>query len=132
MVNDSFGKSAGLTWMIMNYRSSHRECSLRKGVLRNFAKFMWKHLCQILAKVFSCEFCEIYLLFKFFLDWLVGWTNTSTSPHFCATNWWTSYIELYGYHFTISLFLANLPIFVTPENIRKPKNIGQKHLNITK
>ena len=27
-------------------RSSHRRCSIRKGVLRNFAKFAGKHLCQ--------------------------------------------------------------------------------------
>ena len=27
-------------------RSSHRRCSLRKGVLRNFAKFARKHLCH--------------------------------------------------------------------------------------
>ena len=57
-------------------RSSHRRYSVTKGVLRNFAKFRGKHLCQILsfhkvaeafnfikkenlAKVFSCEFCEI-------------------------------------------------------------------------
>ena len=51
--------------------------SVRKGVLRNFAKFTGKHLCQslffnevasaacnfikkeTLAQVFSCEFCEI-------------------------------------------------------------------------
>ena len=36
-------------------RRSHRRCSLRKGVLRNFAKFTGKHL----AQVFFCEFCEI-------------------------------------------------------------------------
>ena len=29
-------------------RSSHRRCSLRKDVLRNFAKFTGKHLCQSL------------------------------------------------------------------------------------
>ena len=55
-------------------------CSVRKGVLRNFAKFTGKHLCQslffnkvadlrpeaynfikkeTLAQVFPCEFCEI-------------------------------------------------------------------------
>ena len=39
---------------IMNYlrkwrsRSSHRRCSVRKGFLRNFAKFTGKHLCQSL------------------------------------------------------------------------------------
>ena len=27
-------------------RSSHRRCSVKKGVLRNFAKFIGKHLCQ--------------------------------------------------------------------------------------
>ena len=29
-------------------RSSHRGCSVKKGVLRNFAKFTGKHLCQSL------------------------------------------------------------------------------------
>ena len=28
------------------FRSTHRRCSVRKGVLRNFAKFTGKHLCQ--------------------------------------------------------------------------------------
>ena len=54
-------------------RNSHRKCSVKKGVLRNFAKFTGKHLCQslsyslcnfikkeTLAQVFSCEFCEIF------------------------------------------------------------------------
>ena len=58
-------------------RSGHRRCSVKKGVLRNFAKFTGKHLCQrlffnkvagqvcnfikkeSLAQVFSCEFCKI-------------------------------------------------------------------------
>ena len=48
-------------------RSSHRRRSVKKRVLRNFAKFTGKHLCQslflikkeTLAKVFPCEFCEI-------------------------------------------------------------------------
>ena len=51
-----------------NNRSTHRRCSVKKCVLRNFAKFTGKHLCQSLcfnevagtaAQVFSCEFCEI-------------------------------------------------------------------------
>ena len=29
-----------------NYRSSHWRCSVKKGVLRNFAKFTEKHMCQ--------------------------------------------------------------------------------------
>ena len=32
----------------MTTRSSHQRCSVRKGVLRNFAKFTGKHLCQVL------------------------------------------------------------------------------------
>ena len=50
-----------------NERSSHRRCSVRKYILRNFAKFTWKHQCQSLqlylkrysAQVFSCEYYEI-------------------------------------------------------------------------
>ena len=30
----------------LNYGSSHRMCSVKKGVLRNFVKFSGKHLCQ--------------------------------------------------------------------------------------
>ena len=57
-------------------RSSHQWCSLKKGVLKNFAKFTGKHLCQslcfnkveglnfiekeTLAEVFFCKFCEIF------------------------------------------------------------------------
>ena len=59
------------------YRSSHQRCSMKKGVLKNFAKLTGKYLCQslffikvagaacnfikkeILAQVFSCGFCEI-------------------------------------------------------------------------
>ena len=53
-------------------RSTRLEVFCRKGVLRNFAKFTGKHLCQnlvfnkvadlkkeSLAQVFSCEFFKI-------------------------------------------------------------------------
>ena len=47
-------------------RSSHPEVFCKKGVLRNFAKFKGKHLCQslffkkeALAQVFSGELCKI-------------------------------------------------------------------------
>ena len=47
--------------------AGHQRCSLRKGVLRNFAKLTGKHRPQscnfikkeTLAQVYSCEFCEI-------------------------------------------------------------------------
>ena len=64
--------------ILINYlKSSHQRCSLKKGVLRNFAKLTGKHLCQslffnkvagaacnfikkeTLSQVFSCEFCDI-------------------------------------------------------------------------
>ena len=45
------------------YRSNHLSCSIIKTVLRNFAKFTGKHLCQSLfspvPEVFSCKFCKI-------------------------------------------------------------------------
>ena len=49
------------------FRSSHRRCSVSNGVLRKFANFTAKHLCQgpflikkeTLAHVFSCELYEI-------------------------------------------------------------------------
>ena len=58
-------------------RRSYQRCSTKKGVLKNFAKFTGKDLCQSLflnkeaglrqtlltketqTQVFSCEFCEI-------------------------------------------------------------------------
>ena len=53
-------------WWLPYYRSTRPEMCCEKNVLRNFAKFTGKHLCQslffkkeTLAQVFSCEFCEI-------------------------------------------------------------------------
>ena len=53
----------------------------KKGALRNFAKYTVKHLCQgcdffkkeILAQLFSCEFCEILknTFFTEHLRWLL-------------------------------------------------------------
>ena len=47
----SFSRSKGwiFKWRLViasTYRSSHRRCSVKKGVLRNFAKLTVKHLCQ--------------------------------------------------------------------------------------
>ena len=50
-----------------NHKSSHQKCSVKNDVVRNFATFTGKHLCQRLffnkvaglRLVFSCEFCEI-------------------------------------------------------------------------
>ena len=41
--------AAMLTWALFSpSRSSHRKCSVRKDLLRNFAKLTGKHLCQSL------------------------------------------------------------------------------------
>ena len=37
-----------LRTVVLNYRSSHRRCSVRKVVLKNFTKFTGKHLYQTL------------------------------------------------------------------------------------
>ena len=83
---------AGVKSYSSEYRSSHWRCSVRKGVLRNYAKITGKHLCQslffnkvagrsstllkkkTLAQVFSCEFCEIFKN-TFFTEYL--WATAS-------------------------------------------------------
>ena len=35
-------------WGMTRFRSIHQRCSVKKGILRNFAKFTGKHLCQSL------------------------------------------------------------------------------------
>ena len=58
--------SVKIPWITRTFRSSRLEVFRRKGILRNFAKFTAKHLCQrhsfneeSLAQVFSCQFYEI-------------------------------------------------------------------------
>ena len=57
---------------------------MKKGVLRNFAKFVGKHLCnfikkETLAQVFSCEFREISKN-TFFIEHL--WATASMTVYF--------------------------------------------------
>ena len=53
------------SWFFFSWsRSSRSEVFYKEDVLRNFAKFTGKYLCQnlffkTLARVFSCEFCEV-------------------------------------------------------------------------
>ena len=66
--------------LLLHFRTCHQRCSLKKCVLRNFAKFTGKHLSQNLflnkvagpVSVFSCEFCEIF-------------KNTFFTEHSCET-----------------------------------------------
>ena len=39
-------KTIEIILRLLKYRSSHQRCSVKKGVLRNFAKFTGKDLCQ--------------------------------------------------------------------------------------
>ena len=79
--------------LVVICKNSQQRCSVKEGVLRNFAKLPGKHLCQrlifnkvaaqvkafnfikkeSLAQVFSCEFCEIskIILFIGHLRWLL-------------------------------------------------------------
>ena len=73
--------------MFVNSRSSHRRCSVKKCILKNFPKFTGKHLCWSLffnkvaalrpakSQVFSCEFWEIFknTFFTEHLQWLLLW-----------------------------------------------------------
>ena len=99
-------------------RSSHQRCSVKKGVLRNFAKFIRKHLCQsisfneiaglkvcnfikreILAQVFSSEFCEIskntflteHLWATASINLWTDWYWYPLSSHFFDCNAWNRY-----------------------------------------
>ena len=59
-------KSASI-FKLWTLRSSHQRYSIENGVLKYFAKFTEKHLCQSLfikketmGQVFFCEICEIF------------------------------------------------------------------------
>ena len=47
-----------LCFLYINFRSSHQWCSIKKGVLKKFAKFTGKHLCQslFLIKLQACNY----------------------------------------------------------------------------
>ena len=78
LTDRSIHKIGNKDTLVANARSSHWRCSMGKNVLRNFAKFTGKHLCQsrffnkvaglrpatllkkeALAQVFSWEVCKI-------------------------------------------------------------------------
>ena len=53
------------------FRSSHQRCSLKIGILRNFAKSTWKHLCQShflfnSCRSGACNFIKNEILTKLF------------------------------------------------------------------
>ena len=65
-------------------RSSHRRCSVRKGVLRNFAKFTGKYLCQslILKKVAGLRlyvWSQNAILLNVYYRIYVWWTKKASN-----------------------------------------------------
>ena len=51
------------------FRSSHRSCSVKKAVLKNFANFTGKHLCWSLFLITLQVFRPAILLKKILLHW---------------------------------------------------------------
>ena len=65
--------------------SSHQRCSIKIGILKNFAKFARKHLCQ------SLFFNKVVTFFTEYLRWLLLWraTEAHSSIHdeaFCENS----------------------------------------------
>ena len=90
------------------YRSSHQRCYVKEGVLRNFAKFTGKHLCQtavsniydrgILSKFHCCSLRQKCPCLEFF------W------PAFSRI--WTDYGEI---------------LCISPYSVRMLENTNQKN-----
>ena len=105
-----FGKVAG--WKLETFRSSHWRCSVKKGVLKNFANVTGKNLCWSLfliklqfwrpaillkktpTQVVSCEICKLFKNNYLKRDFNVGvflWILWIIQEHlFCrgSTNGW--------------------------------------------
>ena len=51
-----------MTWLTLTFRSSRPEVFIKKGVLRNFAKFTGKHLCYLKSNLYFLlnifRFCD--------------------------------------------------------------------------
>ena len=79
----SNSKSISLSSYCLKCRSSHRSCSLRKGVFRNFAKFAGKHLCR---SVFLNKLAGLRRgVLSFFTEHL--WTTAHVSALILSNCW---------------------------------------------
>ena len=96
-----------------NTRSSHRRCSVRKGVLRNFAKCLRPATLfkkEILVQGFSCEFCKTFKS-TFFTEHLRATASkNSCTFEFC---WISSYFwsRIYWIEILVPLSLIYLALF---------------------
>ena len=102
-------------------KSSHRRCSIKKSLLRNFAVFTGKHLCQslffnnvadlffikqeTLKQAFSHIFCEIFKN-TFFTKHL--WTTVSyhISCYLCICQTYSKRLHLLFYTVLISIDIS--------------------------
>ena len=68
------------------FRISHRRCSVRKGVLRHFAKFTGQQLCQRLFWPEACNFIKKEIWHRCFsVNFCEISKNTFFTEHLCAT-----------------------------------------------
>ena len=91
------------TWVFI--RSSHRKCSIKISVLKNFAKFTGKHSCKS-TKFFSTPFSQntsrrrLLFIDKFFCTWfLLAFQNLISSCHF--TNYFLSKLFSSSHFWTV-------------------------------
>ena len=67
---------------LINCRSRHRKCSIRKGALKNFANFKnvhegLQHYQKVTpTQVFSCEICQIFMNIIYFEHLLTAASET--------------------------------------------------------
>ena len=118
--------------LILKHRNSHRRCSVKIDVLKNFVKFIGKHLCQSLyfnevtgdlAQVFSCKFCEIFKNSFFtehrwptasvstYLARKKNFVNLSKSAVFCV------HFHIYLKKLTEMMFYVSRPILLFQQAI---------------
>ena len=68
----------------ITYRSSHQRCSVREGVLRNFAKLTGKQLCQSL--IFN-KVAEFRLIMGYFCESSYSQTQRRLKPWWLFWRW---------------------------------------------
>ena len=132
-------------WIVvkLDWISKSKNVFCKKGVLRNFAKFTRKHLCQgfffnkveALTQVFSCEFCEISTK-TFFTEHLwatasaeqrhqVSWIEfmcefiKKSLTHSNFLKRWRSQVLLWMNCHTMSLFLYRGPVYFQTKRLLK-------------
>ena len=122
--NISFGLFSGF---LERCRSSHRRCSVEKGVLKNFAKFTGKHLCQSLFFNKAVGLRPDVNFSKFlrtpFLQNNPGWLLLEMKIFAKDWKWSINYITIY---FRIKVFLQFFTKNVKIKTVTK-SSLGTPH-----